>query len=176
VTRLVVISGCSGGGKSTLLAELARRGFVTVEEPGRRIVDEERAGTGAALPWVDLAAFARRAIAMARDDREWALTQSGPVFFDRGLVDAAAALEYATGEPALHAHADERYHSTMFMVPPWPALYETDDDRRHGLNEAVGEYDRLMTAYGKLGYDIRPLPQIAVGGRAQWLLDQLGIA
>ena len=25
----VVISGCSGGGKSTLLAELARRGYAT---------------------------------------------------------------------------------------------------------------------------------------------------
>jgi predicted ATPase len=36
--RFVVISGCSGGGKSTLLAELARRGYRTVEEPGRRIV------------------------------------------------------------------------------------------------------------------------------------------
>ncbi|MPT22826.1 MAG: ATPase, partial [Starkeya sp.] len=39
--RFVVISGCSGGGKSTLLTELARRGFAVVEEPGRRIVAEE---------------------------------------------------------------------------------------------------------------------------------------
>jgi predicted ATPase len=38
VDRFVVISGCSGGGKSTLLAELARRGHAVVEEPGRRIV------------------------------------------------------------------------------------------------------------------------------------------
>jgi hypothetical protein len=68
--RFVVISGCSGGGKSTLLAELARRGQAVVEEPGRRIVREERAGDGAALPWVDPAAFARRAVAMALADRE----------------------------------------------------------------------------------------------------------
>ena len=33
-----VISGCSGGGKSTLLMELARRGHAVVDEPGRRIV------------------------------------------------------------------------------------------------------------------------------------------
>jgi len=31
--RFVVLSGCSGGGKSTLLAELARRGHSVVEEP-----------------------------------------------------------------------------------------------------------------------------------------------
>ncbi|WP_410012764.1 AAA family ATPase [Sodalis sp. C49] len=35
MNRLIVISGCSGGGKSTLLAELKRRGYTVVEEPGR---------------------------------------------------------------------------------------------------------------------------------------------
>ncbi|HEY5105435.1 MAG TPA: AAA family ATPase [Caulobacteraceae bacterium] len=40
----MVISGCSGGGKSTLLAELGRRGHATIEEPGRRIVREELTG------------------------------------------------------------------------------------------------------------------------------------
>ncbi len=49
--KLVVISGCSGGGKSTLLAELARRGHAVVEEPGRRIVAQELARGGPALPW-----------------------------------------------------------------------------------------------------------------------------
>ena len=39
--RFVVISGCSGGGKSTLLAELGRRGYAVVEEPGLRIVQNQ---------------------------------------------------------------------------------------------------------------------------------------
>lgn len=37
----VVISGYSSSGKSTLLAELGRRGYAIVEEPGRRTVKEE---------------------------------------------------------------------------------------------------------------------------------------
>ena len=68
--RFVVLSGCSGGGKSTLLAELRRRGHATVDEPGRRIVKEESADGGTALPWIDLTAFARRAIEVALADRE----------------------------------------------------------------------------------------------------------
>jgi predicted ATPase len=36
--RFVVISGCSGGGKSTLLKELAKRDHDVIDEPGRRIV------------------------------------------------------------------------------------------------------------------------------------------
>jgi predicted ATPase len=53
MNRLVVISGCSGGGKSTLLAELGRRRYAVVEEPGRRIVKTEIHSNGTALPWID---------------------------------------------------------------------------------------------------------------------------
>jgi predicted ATPase len=101
VERFVVISGCSGGGKSTLIAELGRRGQAVVGEPGRRIVKEELASDGSALPWVDGIAFSRRAITMALADRAAACSLDGWVFFDRGLIDAAAALQHLTGEPAL---------------------------------------------------------------------------
>jgi predicted ATPase len=88
--RFVVISGCSGGGKSTLLAELGKRGHPIVEERGRRIVKQELQEGGAALPWKDEQAFSRRAIAMALQDRAAAAALNGWVFFDRSLVDAVA--------------------------------------------------------------------------------------
>ncbi|MEH6787113.1 MAG: AAA family ATPase [Paracoccus sp. (in: a-proteobacteria)] len=87
--RHVILSGCSGGGKSTLLAELARRGFPVVPEPGRRIVAQEKPGHGSALPWADPEAFARRAIEMALEDRRGLRGVTGWLFFDRGLIDAA---------------------------------------------------------------------------------------
>ena len=34
--KFVVLSGCSGAGKSSLLSELGRRGFPIYEEPGRQ--------------------------------------------------------------------------------------------------------------------------------------------
>lgn len=58
--NFVIISGCSGGGKSTLLSELQGRGFATLDEPGRRIVADELKRGRSALPWVDTVAFARR--------------------------------------------------------------------------------------------------------------------
>ncbi|MBY8821375.1 AAA family ATPase [Sphingomonas colocasiae] len=172
--RFVVISGCSGGGKSTLTAELRRRGHAVVEEPGRRIVQEERAGDGAALPWVDMAAFARRAIALALADRAAAGGETGWVFFDRGLVDAAAALQHATGEPVLgplcRAHP---YHRRMFMAPPWPEIYEKDPERPHALTAAIAEYERLCLAYALLDYDVTPLPKASVRDRADHILQML---
>jgi predicted ATPase len=87
--HFVVISGCSGGGKSTLLMELARRGHAVVGEPGRRIVKEQLKGDGSALPWLDGGTFARRAVEQSLADRAAAGRQGGWVFFDRGLIDAA---------------------------------------------------------------------------------------
>lgn len=173
-SRHVVLSGCSGGGKSTLLAELARRGFSTVSEPGRRIVEEELRGKGKALPWVDLAAFARRAIDLASADRRQAASETGWVFFDRGLVDAAVALQHATRQPASVIPSQcERYHSRVFLTPPWPEIYISDSERQHGLEDAIAEYDRLLAAYDALGYETIILPKVGVGERADFVVHRL---
>jgi predicted ATPase len=174
VERFVVISGCSGGGKSTLLAELARRGHAVVEEPGRRIVQQELQRDGTALPWVNEAAFARRAVAMALDDRNAAERHAGWVFFDRGLVDAASGLQHLTGEPALDTLGRiHRYHSRVFLTPPWPEIYVTDAERQHGFAAALAEYDRLLAAYPTLGYEVVVLPKIGVAERADLVLASL---
>jgi predicted ATPase len=168
--QFVVISGCSGGGKSTLLGELSRRGHSIVDEPGRRIVKQELQDGGSALPWIDATAFTRRAIAVALEDRTSAAALRGWVFFDRGLVDAAAALQHLTGEPALAALAQEhRYHRMVFLAPPWPKIYKNDPERRHGFEAAEAEYSRLLEAYQALGYEVSILPKISVSGRADFI-------
>jgi predicted ATPase len=172
----VLISGCSGGGKSTLLAELAARGFSVFEEPGRRIVRQELERGGEALPWTNLAAFAQAAIALSLEDHAAAAKRSGWTFFDRGLVDAAAALQHATGEALredlLTAH---RYHERVFLTPPWPEIYENDPERKHGFEDAVAEYERIAMLLPKLGYDVVILPKVPVSERADFLLASLKI-
>ncbi|MCP3418363.1 AAA family ATPase [Bradyrhizobium brasilense] len=173
--RFVLISGCSGGGKSTLLAELSARGYPVVEEPGRRIIADQRASGGTALPWVDAAAFLRRAIDVAVNDMTAARAQSGWVFFDRGLVDAASALEALTCEPVLHPTCSvHRYHRCVFMTPPWPEIYVTDPERRHGFEAAMAEYRRLMETLPALGYDVIHLPKVSPSARADFVLATLG--
>ncbi|ACI55386.1 conserved hypothetical protein [Rhizobium leguminosarum bv. trifolii WSM2304] len=174
MNRSVLISGCSGGGKSTLLAELGRRGHAIVEEPGRRIVRQELESDGAALPWIDMAAFARSAIELSIADHATARGRAGWTFFDRGLIDAATALQHLTGEPVLdRVSVLHRYNGSVFLAPPWPEIYVTDPERRHGFDEAVAEYDRLATIYPALGYDVVMLPKIAVADRADFILDRL---
>ncbi|HEX7848690.1 MAG TPA: AAA family ATPase [Sphingomonas sp.] len=174
--HLIVISGCSGGGKSTLLAGLARRGFATVEEPGRRVVREELASSGQALPWVDAAAFARRITAMAQADYDAASALPGPVFFDRGLIDAVVALQQAGGGMVLaDLAARYRYDQRVFLAPPWPELFASDAERRHGLDAAIAEYDRLAVAYPALGYEVILLPKASVAERITFVLERIAM-
>jgi predicted ATPase len=172
--RFVVISGCSGGGKSTLLTALGQRGYATVEEPGRRIVRQELLAEGLALPWMDEAAFAKKAMALALADRTTANLAGDWIFFDRGLVDAAAAFQYLTGGPVLAPLAQaHRYHHRVFLTPPWPEIYVSDPERRHSLDAAVTEYQRLLSAYPSIGYEVIILPKVSVTERADFVLHTL---
>ena len=174
MNRFVVISGCSGGGKSTLLAELGRRGHTVIEEPGRRIVIEEMNNGGSALPWVDMTAFAHRAIVLALADRNSAAASAGWIFFDRSLIDAVVALQLLTREPVFEEFGQtHRYHRRVFLAPPWPELYLIDRERHHNPAAAVAEYFRLLKAYPSLGYEVSVLPRVGVVERADFVLRML---
>ena len=171
----MILSGCSGGGKSTLLAELAGRGYAVVEEPGRRIVRKELASGGRALPWTDAAAFLRRAVEVSLADLAAVQEIPGWVFFDRGLVDACDGLQHVTGEPALEMISRAApFHRTVFLAPPWPELYVTDGERRHGFDAGVAEYERQRRTFPALGFEVVLLPKIGVAARADFVLETLG--
>lgn len=177
-SSFVILSGCSGGGKTTLLAELHRRGYAVIEEPGQRIVREETSLAGDAVPWKNMEAFLRRAITLSVDD--YAQTKdrgTSWIFFDRGIIDAAAAFQAITGEPVLTTLASRyRYHSRVFLVPPWPEIYEQNTDRRHDMKAAVAEFERLQDVYPALGYAVSLLPKVSVKERADFVLRTLGYA
>lgn len=175
--RAVVITGCSGGGKSTLLAELARRGHRVFPEPGRQIVKEQDWIGGDALPWTAPAKFSELVLSRGLHQRITAARAGGLAFFDRSVVEPLAGLErLGLPVPPHFGRAVEvcRYHETVFVAPPWPEIYRADAERRHGFDEAVAEYGPLTAAYARLGYRLVELPKTGVAARADFVLATLG--
>ena len=167
----VLISGCSGGGKSTLLSALQERGYLVIQEPGRRIVQEQLCQGGTALPWLDMRAFLEEVIKTAQADYLSAPRDGRWVFFDRGLLDAAAALQELTGEPVLEPLSNTHpYHPQVFLTPPWPEIYTADPERRHDMKAALHEYERLERIYPLLGYKVSVLAKTTVENRADFVL------
>lgn len=95
------------------------------------------------------------------------------MFFDRGLVDAAAALQHLTGEPILEKlSVAHRYHQRVFLTPP---MARNLHDRSRAAPWLRRGCRRIWLAaiYPTLGYDIIILPKIAVADRADFILDCL---
>lgn len=172
----ILITGCSGGGKSALLAELARRGFAVCEEPGRAIVREQLACGGDALPWKDAAKFAERAARVSIENLAHAAGRDGIAFFDRGLIDAVCALERmnaAVPSDIAEAFLRSRYNRTVFLAPPWPEIFATDAERKHGFEESLVEYTHLEKRLPELGYETVMLPKTSVTERADFVLQRV---
>jgi predicted ATPase len=175
-SQFIVLSGCSGGGKSSLLAELGRRGFATYEEPGRQVVKEQLYVGGDALPWADAGKFIELTISRSIYHLVTAARGERMSFFDRGIIDQLAGFaDLNLPVPAHLAAAAKRfrYNDKVFMVPPWPAIFTTDSERRHSFEDAVAAYITLLRTYQRFGYRAVLVPQLDIRGRADFVISSL---
>ncbi|GAB4231000.1 MAG: AAA family ATPase [Chlamydiales bacterium] len=170
--NFIVISGCSGGGKSSLLSELALRGYSVVPEPGRQIVKEQTVIGGEALPWINLQKFLELALSRYLFQYNSQKEQHEYVFFDRGIVDAVLIDQYQS-KCFKRAAEKFRYHRIVFLVPPWKEIFVTDMERKHDFDAAKKEFDELLIKYKKFGYEIVLLPKLSVQERADYILQRL---
>ena len=174
-SSFVILSECSGGGKSTLLSEFARRGFAVVSEPGRQIVKEQMAIDGTGLPWLDSLKMAE--LILSRSMFVFNSTKNaGYVFFDRGIVDIIAYFDHIQipiPEYLLNAVQNYRYHRKVFLTPPWEEIYRIDSERKHTFAKAASSYEAHVKAYERLGYEVITLPKVAPGERADFILRHL---
>jgi predicted ATPase len=176
--QFVVLSGCSGGGKSSLLAELGRRGFAIYEEPGRQVVKEQLLIGGAALPWGDVDLFLELTISRSIHHLVEAARGNALAFFDRGIVDQVSGYKSRGMEIPVHLRAAAegfRYHETVFLVPPWQEIFANDCERRHSFADSVAMYEALVGAYERFGYRTVVVPKMGVSSRAEFVMAELGV-
>lgn len=174
--NLIMITGCSGGGKSTLLTELALRGEQVFEEPGRQIVKEQDLIGGPVLPWTNSPDFAELCLSRSMHNIALALKSGRRAFFDRGIVDAYGSFEHlglTAPDYFLRAAETLRYRAQVFVVPPWPEIFASDAERRHGYDAAVAAHADLMATYARLGYSLIDVPRLEPPARANFVLAHL---
>jgi predicted ATPase len=171
--RLTVITGGPGSGKTTLIDLLRERGFAVAPEAGRAIIQDQTTIGGTALPWRDPALFAELMLAWELRSYRWALDQPGPVFFDHAVPSVASYLRL-TGLPVpdhvTAAVAAFPYHPRVFVAPPWPEIYRTDEERHQDLAEARRTYDVVVETYTGFGYRLVELPRVDVAERLRFVL------
>lgn len=66
-----------------------------------------------------------------------------------------------------------RYADTVFIAPPWRAIYAQDSERKQSFAEAEQTYRAMVAIYRRYGYRLQELPRASPDERADFLLDAL---
>jgi predicted ATPase len=176
--RFFVLTGGPGSGKSTLLAALGRSGCQHLPEAGRGIIQDQQTIAGWGLPWSDPILFAELMLSWDMRSYHSAEQLSGPVFFDRSVIDVIGYLRLV-GLPT-PSHLEKaarafRYHRRVFILPPWLDIYERDHERKQDFQEAIRTYEAMVAVYPEYGYQLIEVPCASVEKRMQFLLEIAGI-
>lgn len=171
-----IITGGPGVGKTTLLDELQNRGFGTVPEIAREIIKEQQEIDGEALPWRNKKLymemmFERSVASFKKTMKEYRGTH--PLFFDRGFLDSLcyASLEGIPIDQEMKTLSETlRYNTSVFILPPWKDIYQTDAQRKQDWNEAVFTYNKMIQTYRGYQYDLVEVPKAPVQERADFIL------
>jgi len=172
--RRIILAGPPGAGKTTLLVELGRSGFPTISDSAREVIAERLALGNSPRP--DPKTFALELL--SRDDAKYTEAKQAAdlLFFDRSVLESLAMVQDVAPMPEAELRervSTYRFYSTVFILPPWEAIYQTDTERDHSFAHAESVYSRLFQWYRWCGYAINEVPRTEVTQRAKHILRTL---
>jgi predicted ATPase len=97
-------------------------------------------------------------------------------FFDRGILDTlcyARLIEIDITATMDHYAKHYTYNPTVFILPPWADIYETDNERKQTWEEAVQTYEVMSDTYRLYGYEVIEVPRIAIEDRLAFVLGKI---
>ena len=170
--KRIVLTGGPGFGKSSIIEELERRGYAVFHEVAREIIHEMLSDSG----MFNLGVFSAKV--QSGRVRQFHQAREGMHFYDRGIPDIAGFLlkdKIPVPNDLLDLCATLNYHKTVFITPPWEAIYHKDPERREDFREAVKVHKSLEATYASLGYELVAVPMGSIAQRCDFVLNHPGI-
>jgi predicted ATPase len=156
------------------LQALEARGHTIVGDSARAIIQERR-GRGLS-PRPTPYEFAHETLRRDIENYVQHAAIPGHVFFDRSVLDALCGLDRVKplNESELGLWlAKYQYRSTVFVLPPWKAIYVNDAERDHPFEHAESVNTNIQEWYGRCGYQLIEVPKVSVAERCTFVLQAL---
>ena len=95
------------------------------------------------------------------------------VFYDRGIPDVLAYMNYFKQEfdkDFITACTTHQYDQVL-ILPPWKAIYTSDEERLENFEEALEIHSHLDATYKAFGYQPELVPEGTVEERTNYILS-----
>ena len=174
--KKIVITGGPGTGKSTVIVELEKRAHNCMHEISREVTLMARKNGIEQLFLKDPMLFSKMLLEGRVDQFKKASNKEGIVFFDRGIPDVFAYMNYlGVDYPSIFIEKSKEnaYYNPIFIMPPWKEIYITDNERYESFEQSLAIYNHLKSAYKGLGYDIVEVPFGTAKERADFILKNI---
>lgn len=165
-----VFAGAAYAGKTTMLNEMAKLGFQTVPEAARQVIEEQLAGNGTMLPWVNMRGFELLCLERMLDAES--KLNDGIVFFDRALPDLLAYHKVYNACPECIEHVKSSYYNGIFFLDMLPG-YEEDNVRQLDIKHETMMHRLLEDAYAGQGNRIIKVPVMSIEKRVEIVLANM---
>ena len=171
-----IINGGPGVGKTTLINEFSKNGFLTQEEEARKIIRKQLAKNGDGVPWLNKTLYAQLMLnaSIRTYDKMKRDKPSDIVFFDRGVLDTVCYMNMERIPvpdkmcAAIHTCV---YNKKIFILPPWKEIYHTDKERRQSWREAIRTFEIMKETYLDNGYEVIEIPKLPTLERLHFILE-----
>jgi len=174
VNNWYVITGPPSSGKSTLITELSKLGYQTLNESGRLLIDQELA-SGKTLEEirVDSPEFEVSWIKF-QQAREKTLDSNELTFFDRGLLDCLAYFKFYNWQvpDVMKEICNQAQYKKVFLCELLE--YEKDYARVESAETALAMQELFGEVYREAGYEVITLPNVSIEMRVKSILQQVG--
>lgn len=165
-------------GKTTLVENLAWRGYTVIPEAARMIIEEEQRKDSDCLPWRNLYNFQQK-VAKTILELESSF-DSELVFCDRGLLDGIAYCEDGRIQtPKIISDFSNKRYDLVLSLDALPN-YKTDESRKETKQKAFEIHEKTVRLYRNEGYPVYDVPAIrgltlqeAVAKRADYVVNLL---
>jgi predicted ATPase len=174
--QIYVITGGPGFGKTELVQELRKTGFLCSDEYARDLIEAQLISDGDILPWKNPKLFQQEVLKQRIDFFE-SVPDGTFAFADRGIPDQLAFAHYkGFGSPEILSQCalNYKYARQVFVSPPWPEIFVNDSIRTETYEEAVRIHQAIIDTYIGLNYKIIELPLLSIGERIRFMLQVIG--
>ena len=173
--KRIVLAGGPSTGKTSVLNELKKLGFVCYDEAARDILsDYNSKGSSFKL---DPIKISREILSKRDNDYNDALgisCKNDIIFYDRGVHEITAYLRFINQSNDYWEELLKNYkYDVVFIFPSWKEIYTKDDNRIEEYEEAMKISPFIYQIYDESSILSIEVPNISVKERVEFILNNM---